>query len=210
MIFLTSCYWTEGKPATSLILQQVTRKRGKMPIVMACVCEENPAAGEQGTGESFCVHLTDWFHEYALERCSRVGKTGLADLKEELAQMAGTAGFSAAGILCVGEWFLLFYRGKQRICLLNSRFLRPNLKEISANTAESIIVMEEGFLQDKVGLLLGTESFYRGISEEEIRNCLAVNAVRNETQVNRRLEELGHFGESQQSGGRAAVLLMTR
>lgn len=210
MNFLTSYHWKEGKPTTSLTLQQVTRQRGRMPVVMACVCEEDPSVGEQDIGERFCVQLTNWFHECVLKRCSRTKKPELDALKAELMQMEETACFSLAGMLCVGERFLLFYRGKQRICLLNSRFLRPNLKELSVNTAESAIVMEEGLLQNKVGLLFGTESFYRGISGEEIRNCLAVDAIRNEVQVSRRLEELGRFGEDRWSGGRAAVLIMTR
>lgn len=210
MNFMTSCYWTEGIPPTSLILQQVTRKWEKMPLVMACVCEEDLPVEDQGAGEHFCIQLTDWFHECVLKRCSRVRKPDPAALKAELTQLTEAARFSVAGILCVGERFLLFYRGKQRIYLLNSRFLRPNLKELSVSTKEGAVVMEEGFLQDKVGLLLGTDSFYRGISEEEIRNCLAVDAVRNEIQAGRRLTELGCLSESRKTGGRAAVLVMAR
>lgn len=210
MNYLTSFYWTEGIPNTSLTLQQATRKRGKMPVVLACVCEEDAMTREQGLGEHFCIQLTDWFYERALEQCSRGKEPDLSVLREELTELASDAGFSAAGILCTGERFLLFYRGRQRICLLNSRFLRPNIKELSANTDRvSALVVEEGILQSKVGVLLGTENFYRGISGEEIRNCLKVDAICDEKRVNRRLLELGHFGESRASGSRAAVLVIS-
>lgn len=208
MRFLTSYYRREEDSRCALTLQQVLRVRGKMPIVLGCVCGE----GVSSEGAAFCMRLTDWFHESALVGCNRRREPDLAPLMEEAASLAA-GNFSVAGMFCVGRRFFLFYRGEQRICLMNRRFLRPNSKVLSRRTDSSgKILMEEGVMQEDVGILIGTERFFDGISEEEFMKCLAVEAVRDQKQAERRLKELGRYNESGNApaDGRAAVFIAVK
>lgn len=195
MRFLTSFYRQGPDPNSALTLQQVLRDRGRMPIVLACVCGESGPGAEKGAGAAFCVKLTDWFHESALVRCGRKREPDLSALMGEVAQMA-EGSFSTAGIFCVGHRFFLFYRGEQRICLLNRRFLRPNIRELSRRTDQTgEFQIEEGSLQGDVGILIGTEGFFHGISREDLAGCLTAEAIGDPGQAERRLEELGRYGE---------------
>lgn len=205
MKFLTSFYQRAEDKNSALTLQQVLRVKGRMPIVLACVCEGS------GGGE-FCMRLTDWFYECALSECSRRNGPESSVLIKGLRSMA-QGDFSVAGIVCAGHQFVLFYRGEQRVCLFNRRFLRPNRKELSDRTDRSgEMCVKEGIMQEEVGLLIGTEGFYRGFSEKELADCLAAGSVEKESQVRRRLEELGHFRERDKRNcdSSAAVLLMTK
>lgn len=217
MRFLTSYYRRGEDPGSSLTLQQVMRVRGKLPIVLACVCGEDGPTEKSKRGAAFCVKLTDWFHDSALIQCGRRKEADLSIMMEEVVRMAEGC-FSVAGIFCLGHEFFLFYRGEQRICLLNRRFLRSNKKELSKSTDPAgALFAEEGVLQGDVGILLGTNAFFDGISSEELTDCLDAHAIKDQAQAERRLKELGCCGEERISFGgendpvgRAAVLVVAK
>ncbi|MCM1046452.1 MAG: hypothetical protein NC417_13180 [Candidatus Gastranaerophilales bacterium] len=217
MRFLTSFYRRGEDRGSSLTLQQVVRVRGKLPLVLACVCGEEGPTEKRGDGAAFCVNLTDWFHESALVSCGGRKEPDLSLMMEEVSRMAKGC-FSAAGIFCLGNQFFLFYRGEQQVCLLNRRFLHASEKRLSENTDPSgALILQEGVLQNEVGILFGTNAFFAGISQEELIGCLDVHAIGNQSQAERRLKELGQFkeernvfgGESSRSG-RAAILVVAK
>ncbi len=208
----TGHYWPRGEKeeGLALTLQQTTRARGALPIVLACVCEEGPGVGRTDGGTRFCMRLTDWFYERALERWSRERMPDLTILSGELSREREEAFFSAAGILCAGQHFLLFRRGRARVFLLNRRFLRPHLKEIDLpREGSGRWALEEGELQQGLGILLETDGFSRGVTGEERLACLAVDERSWGQRLESRLSELGRMGESRGAGG-AAVFVVTR
>ncbi len=212
MKFYTSYYWQPQEGGTSLILQQVSRKKGKETALFACVCteEERPS----GSGGLFCRQLVDWFHEEALALWHKREEEIPEKLKKKLTYMGAEPGMqpwqlSVAGILCLGEAFVLFYQGKQRIYLLNQGLCGAHGRLISQeNTQESGgMYFQEGILEPAVGLLLATEPFYRGLTQDMLVQCLGGEKEVCDEWIFRRLRELGDFQEKQSGRNAGAVFL---
>lgn len=219
MELFSTYYWQRGENATSLVLQQVICKEGRVPVLLACVCTENRQEDGmmvKGTGGRFCGRLADWFHEEFLPGCLKGAALDMGTAGLGLRQMAAsavreerTAGLSVAGILCAGEHFLLFYEGEQRIYLLNTRFSRSSAKCLTGHTETGILCVQEGIMQQNIALLLATEPFYRVIPEQTWKECLSVHDIREEGRAGKRLAELGEYGERQGGAHMGAVLLVS-
>lgn len=195
MRFLTSYYCQEREPdrenGISLTLQQIRMKRGRDSLVLACVCDSR----------DFCGQLVDFFHEEVLTDYSRKGCMDWNAVFHKLQKMAphksdGEEGFSCSGILCMGEEFLLFGQGKQRIYLFNRGFQKARIKML---LGESALKLYRGIMEPEVSLLLATEPFYEHLTEQMLRDCLG-GGIRDDRQASLYLRELGKYGEEQ--GGR--------
>ena len=188
----------EGAPgAVSLLLQHV--KCGKIPVCLACVCK-----AEEPQGVSYpASQLLEWFYKTGIRLCAggddrnfRRVKAGLRAMLEEWEKRPGDCAeavrkqvWHISGILCAGARFLLFYHGKQRIYVINTKFLRPHLKCL-ASEADSLC-MESGILEPGIGILLATESFFDQVTEEMVRECLAQRDLCTQTRADKHLWELG-------------------
>ncbi|MCM1325939.1 MAG: hypothetical protein NC094_06085 [Bacteroidales bacterium] len=192
MRFLTGYYWQEQeRNRTSLTLQQIRMKKNEDSILLACVCESR----------DFCAWLTDWLHEDILAVYKRKNCVDWDKVSEDLQRMK--AGFSCAGILCMGEEFLLFGQGKQRIYLLNRGFQKAHIRKLTGTGAftnqKQMPKMHRGMMEPGVSLLLATEPFYTALTEQMLGDCLGGD-IREERQGAACLRELGQYGEER--GGR--------
>lgn len=196
MRFLTSYYCQEREPdrenGISLTLQQIRMKRGRDSLVLACVCDSG----------DFCGQLVDFFHEEVLADYGRKGCVDWSVVFHKLQSMAphksdGEEGFSCSGILCLGEEFLLFGQGKQRIYLLNRGFQKTRIKMLLGEAA--VLKLYRGIMESEVSLLLATEPFYEHLTEQMLRDCLG-GGIRDDRQASLYLRELGKYGEER--GGR--------
>lgn len=186
--------------------------------------KESAYTEEDSAGAYMTGRLLDWFYKKALGLCKRglwpkmkaaekslMGE--IAEIEEELALWkAGKGGRgldSVTGILCVGSSFLLCSRGHQRTYAMNTRFLRPNLRLLTGESTSWQI--RRGILQPGIGIVLGTESFYRGLTEEMVRECLEIEALSEVLRLEKRLQELGETENGNgRMEGKGAVLFCTR
>lgn len=114
-----------------------------------------------------------------------------------------------AVFLCIEDIYIIFRRGRTGICLINTTFGRVCLRRIGTRAEKSGMAMELGRLQADVGLLLGTESFYRHIADSMIREGLSVREIYTEKQMERHLAELAGEAERRGGAGMGAILLRT-
>ena len=224
MHIFTSHYYQQGRNYSTLLLQQYQYRH--MPICLICLSHgENESQGKAGA--YFTGRLLQWFRGQSLGRLVKSPENRLLTLQDQLRELIectdaelkncsfGSAekNMDLAGILCVGEDFLLFFRGQQKICLLNRSFGRSHIRCFSEEMTDDIgcaLVLRQGILQRDVGLLLATESFCGHMAEQELRECLHVETVLSEEQAERHLRELAGRGERQNGRNMSAALLLTR
>ncbi len=232
MEYVSAYFWQqEEEERTALVLQQLFYGRKKLPVLFACVCTsdkemENIYANKGDVGNLaayFNERLAAWFWQEGRKRCVKRNGANISlmennlcitiqaierEIREYAMQKLGREFWkmSFAGIIAVGEYFLSFGQGKCRICLLNTRFDRPNAEWLW-NGEE--LVIESGIMQRRIGLLLATEDFYKIPGEQQLQECLAVKELAWTKGLQRRLKELGE--RSEEKGGRqmGAVLMLT-
>lgn len=221
MKYLTSYYWQqEEKSRTSLVLQHLVYRWGKVPVLFACLC----SAEEEREHSYFAEQLSAWFQNTGREllMTNRENEAQIiaqiyaviAQIDKELADNRqirhdiSKAKLSVAGILCVADCYFFFYRGRIKAYLLNERFGRASCRKITEENCEELQILS-GTMEKNIGLLLATEDFGKGLSEVQIRECLAVKALTGTRTCERHLQELGQVSE--ENGGRhmGAVLLVT-
>lgn len=213
---------------SSLVLQQLVYRRRKVPVLFACVC----SVEEEDRGNSyFAEQLLSWFHSKGRELLM-VNRDNAAEVKihlqevisqidEELAEnrrylsLCSKTPVSVAGMVCVGDSYVLFSRGSQKIYLLNYRFLQANCRrlmdaergEVQENSKQ--LRMISGRMEQNIGLLLATADFGKGLEEAQIRECLEIKDLAKADACTQHLQELGQV--SVQNGGQhiGAVLLVT-
>jgi hypothetical protein len=96
-------------------------------------------------------------------------------------------------MLTIGNRIWLLWRGNVRGYLLNCRFSRPHIRLLTKMQAGGECVRPEtvsGRLQKGVGILLCGPDFPNNMSDELLRDCLAVQEIETEKQISRRLKEL--------------------
>lgn len=208
MQYLTTYYWQQGEHnATSLVLQQVYLKKTKTPMVLACICTDT-TVGDRG--RRFAIGLTDWFYATGLPLCDRGGKKVEKALSDSLERYLAKNDLQSrmAGVLCVGHSLWMFRQGGQEICLLNTRNLRPNCRDMGTEEKEADrISFQRGSIERGVGILLATEGLYRQISREVLAECLDMGKLRSQSRLDKRLRELGCKGEAQGGMDMGAILL---
>ena len=218
--FITSMYWQQGRNDSALLLQHYKYKG--VPLCFACICAgEGEAKGRAGaylTGQ-----LLSWFRALPLSRMAGNPEKRLPGLETALAErierskkelrrrgLLQEGGMNYSGILCVGDYFLLFREGSCQVCLLNQRFDKGHFERIGEERIpEGDGFFRQGILQRGIGLLLATESFCSRLKDREFEECLHVKTVQTREQADRHLLELSCRAE--ELGGRhmGAVLLLT-
>lgn len=224
MQYFTSYYFQSDEiNASSVLLQQVCHKRRKLPVVLACVCEENTRfrakdSCEYKYGIVWLRNMADWFYGSCLPLCSHNGERGSETIFDNLLEYMNkippypgeNTAISSAGILCVGDSFLLFRQGTQRISLLNTRNHRPYCHEIKMQQGNKKgMDFLTGILQRRVGILLATEGFRNCVPDKRREECLNVQEMRTQERVERRMRELGIYAEEQGGTDLGAILIVT-
>lgn len=225
MNLITAVYWQALQNHSALLLQQCQYKC--IPICLFALCSgQNESQGKAGayvTGQ-----LLQWFRGQPFNRLARNPDKYFPSLEEHLEHFLGqldgdliSSGLAPhmqfipiSGIFSVDDHFLLFSSGGQKIFSLNKNLGHGHVQcltdsiENEKTTAGSLNI-RQGILQRKVGLLFVTDTFSQQLTEQDIRECLYVDELCGEDQMQRRLRELGRRGEA--FGGRdmAAGMLLT-
>lgn len=219
----TGCFQSESgqkcEPSGSgalLILEKITRKKGKLPLVFACVLQNAPRSAED--------LWRRWFWERALPLCERGDAERcveriLADFAGHFAEYSGIFGaademsrepegiFSMAALFVMGNECFYAWRGATDIRLLNDCFGRLHMRRLAPQSDE--LCCRRAVLESGVGVLLGSAAFFEYLPEPVLKECLAVQELRGQGRVERRLTEAA--GEAKRRGAAdfAVVMLVT-
>lgn len=128
---LMTGYYRQKEDSTALLLQQYVC-RG-VPVCLGCICGgEGREAGI--AGGLFTGGLLEEFRRFRLLKAVEKREKFLGKMERQLYESRERCGafgdFWTAGILCIGERFLLFSEGAARIVLCNAGFGRPAMQEI--------------------------------------------------------------------------------
>lgn len=226
MNFFTTTYWQAGQNHSALLLQQYRYRYTPICLIAVCAgCDEAQGkAGAYLTGQ-----MLQWFRQLSFKQLARnpdgylsTLETSLYVLLKQLDTELISCGLISqetflhlSGILCSDDHFLLFTRGKQYIYLLNKGFGQSCLQSLSdemtaGQTSPDELILRQGKLQQDVGLLFGTDTFCKQLTDRELRECLYVEELQGQNQVTRRLRELGYRAETLGGGDMAAALLLAR
>lgn len=160
------------------------------------------------------TNLADWFYESGLSVCGRVGHRAMKEagssLKRCLCSMPyGQKGPQLSGVFCVGSSLYLFGRGGMKIRLLNTQNQHSHsLELVLGDVSGKEFIFREGMIQRGVGILLATNSFYEKVPEEYLKECLKVRELHSQRSVERRVRELGAYGENRGGRDMGAILLV--
>lgn len=212
MEFMTG-YYRQKEDSTALLLQQYVC-RG-VPVCLGCVCGgESREAGI--AGGSLTGRILEEFRKLSLLRAVKKQPECLKKMERQLYKCWESCvvpqDFWIAGLLCIGEGFLLFFEGAVKIALCNTGFGRPALHEIGgSDDAEGAgLQLQQGSMEDGIGILLASESFYGNIPREDMQSCLWVKDINDAGQTQRRLQELGRMAERRGGRQMGALLLEVR
>lgn len=128
---LMTGYYRQKEDSTALLLQQYVC-RG-VPVCLGCICGgEGREAGI--AGGLFTGGLLEEFRRFRLLKAVEKREKFLGRMERRLYESRerceAFGDFWTAGILCIGERFLLFSEGAARIVLCNAGFGRPAMQEI--------------------------------------------------------------------------------
>lgn len=226
MNFHSATFWQAGENHSALLFQHYCYQDIAACLLVLCEgkSEARGRAGAYLTGQ-----LLRWFRRLPFGRLARNPEKAVRILGNKSKRLLGRLdkeledgglicpeeSLPVSGILCVDDRFFLFFRGGQKIFLLNRSFGRGSIRCLSdgLRTDEGqacAVTVRQGILQQDVGILLATESFCRSLTESEIRECLYVDELWGEEQIRRRLSELGRRGESLGNKDMAAGILLSR
>ena len=206
MKFISGYVWQQDTDHTaceqSVVLQQVRTERE--PVLLAGIWE-----GEAVAGGYFSEQLVDWFYQSAIGLLQRKGREGIMEkalmqvlnrVTSELynngrgSEMLST--LSYAGMLAAGNRIWLFRKGMSKGYLVNRRFQNSHISPIfrgkvhPSYTDAMIQELTIGEMQKGLGVLLCGEGFLDRLEQDDIKNCLAVQDVMGERQIEKRLREL--------------------
>lgn len=210
MEFMTG-YYRQKEDSTALLLQQYVCHG--VPVCLGCICGgEGRGAGI--AGGLFTGRILGEFRRTSLLWAVKRRQECLRRMERQLYRcrksITAPPDFWTAGILAVGEEFLLFHEGAVRIALCNTGFGRPALQEIGGNDPlrGMGLQLQRGSMETGIGVLLASESFYGHIPGEDMRSCLWVKDIRKPGQTQKRLQELGRMAERQGGRQMGALLLV--
>jgi len=234
MEYHTAYFWQDSeRNLSSLALQQVYHKGKKLPVVFACVgwSEEDVSGTEPGsgkTGEGSCqdrempaskpsakvvAALMDWFYTRGLQQCMKKGEGGIYQVGRMLHRQLTVHHNDATlvGILGVGKRLCIFNLGNAFVRVLNLQKGVAYSKELRlAEGDKHGIGIQYVLMEPEVGVMLGTDGFWKGIAEVCVEECLNVKELDGKIRVEKRLRELGKQGELRGGTHMAALLLVTR
>ena len=206
MKYITGYLWNRG--SDSVLLQQV--KAWQARIAFGWIAD----GGE--TGAMLTGQVKAWFEEDGIQLCKKGREESLTESLRRQLQNFRTGKTSYAGIILQGEMFWMFQKNEMKIWVLNSRFQKSHMREMTERIREE---GEKGILtgriQKGVGILLETGSLCEMLQKEEIKECLAVSDIRADDQLKRRLKELDRLAmerrkeEGEEERGSSAIYIKT-
>lgn len=227
MQFLSTDYWQQaGDGNASGLLQQQYVCEG-VCVHFSCVCQGQD--GDARAGGYMTEQLLRWFRGLSLKRLARKPEKALREseaglrriilrVDDELAAVGQEAGCewtptvedretAIAGIFCVGEEFIYFCRGEQRIYFINTGFGRAHIRRLGIMESDELF-FQRGTLQPDIGLLFAVGSFWEYVTEQMMKEGLAVWDVVTEEQMRKHLNELGE--EARRQGGKDMAAIFVR
>lgn len=207
----SAIYRQNGGSRTSILLQQVTRKKDSCGIMLTCICTmEKPYASVRS---KLCERLLCSFREdilaenaVSMAECRHTIEKIL--INEAVDCRKDMSKYSYSGMLCIDSEVLLFAAGDQRIYLINSAFMRPHISLVLGEGDYYTPQIEQAEIEKEAGVLLGTEPFYEYMDESLVRDCLFVRGDKDGTRMERHLNEYGRYMES--LGGRDMGAVIVR
>lgn len=221
MNMCSQCLWEKKGSVditpVSVVLQQVSSRRKNS--LLACVCEGLGEGKEAATQSGyFTERLVEWFHgEFLKKLLERGRETEIKKaLEEELeksmreleryARKKGGIRIQYSGILIRDNQCWIFNRGSIGLVLFNRRYNKEHIRNIGV--LEEKIVWE-GRVQKNVGLLLGSDSFCKVFTNEELLDVLFRDKRCEEEQIGKRLKALWREGEMRGLETAGAVFIRT-
>ncbi|MCD7836018.1 MAG: hypothetical protein LUG83_05130 [Lachnospiraceae bacterium] len=194
----SSAFYRQCGGRTAILLQQVVRKKDSCGILLACVCTSEKM--ENKGRPELCDRLLCMFREELLtgnacgaaEYSNNIEKLLRAEADE---YRRGFSKCSYSGILCIGDEALLFAAGRQRIYLINSAFMRPQISLIMGEGDFLTPRILRAGLEQGVSVLLGTEPFFEYMDEGLIKECLFIRGDMDGIRTERHLREYGRYME---------------
>ncbi len=185
MRFLTG-YFCCANLHSALVLQQLMRQKGSLPIVFAFVWEAGGCREEDNNDAA--REMTEWFYEKALQGCARGTAADCVDIvgKKFWAKSQEIKGEFAA-LFAVGSECFYAWKGDVQIQLLNLRFHKLHKKSLTY--LSETLCMERAQMEAGVGVLLGSDRLFAHLSERLLKECLAVDTLQSNKQVERHLRE---------------------
>ncbi len=214
MHFFATHFWrAQEGGGSSLVLQQVYHRRKKIPIVLACICNNGRVDGSLAKG------LIHWFYGEGLKLC-RKGERGIdsiergfvAYVEQALAEeRGGGAKPELIGMLLVGQCFVMVQKGGLGAKLLNQKNHRSHCRSfVGREVPGEEISVRRGRIQKGVGVLLTTAVFDEGIGDVTVEECLEVRSLRSQERLERQLRELGTAVAAKGAGCVGAVLIVAQ
>lgn len=221
MKFLSGYLWKQEEEIegrrTSLLLQQAGEKKNE--VLLGCICESKieeirdvKIESTEDVSYYFSGQLLQWFYKKGIylykakdEQLRQKLAKELKRIKQEWNCYEGKKGkktvYSITGILVTSNDFCLFYNGNIRAYLINQRFWKSHIRLLTSNTLEQEkMQFISGRLQERLAILIGTDSFYSNLTEKQIADCFTVREVFTERQVENRFLEL--YEESIKQGNK--------
>lgn len=203
-------YYRQREGCMALLLQHYIC--GGVPICLGCACGGD-SSGAEAAGGLFTGRLLGEFRGLSLREAVRKPERALRKMERAVYRCRENCpaprDFRMAGILCVGESFLLFFQGGMRILLCNTGFGRPALREIG-ETGKAEPELRRGIMETGIGILLASDSFCESLPPESLQGCLSVRDIRDPRQTQKRVRELGSAAEERGGRNMAAILLEVR
>lgn len=201
MDYLCAYVWQQEESGSSLVLKHLVFHQGKMSVVLGCL-----AQGEEKV-DFFVESVTDWFHEHGIGAFQR--EEGIKEFEvfwqKQLARKAEELE-GVAILLCVGENFIILAKGNIKIWLLNNRFGRGHHRELSSQMGQANGLICKGSLESGIGILIADEVFFKGLSEQEIMDCLNPEILKEQVKVQKHLSEVAQVAGK--SGKHPAAMLI--
>lgn len=226
MNFITATYWQSARNNSTLLLQQYQYKHTPLCLITLCdgQNEDQGKAGAYLTGQ-----LLQWFRGLPFSRLIRDPDRSLSTLETQLENLLSQLrndliscgllslmqALPLSGIFCFDDMFLIFGKRNHPIYLLNKGFGQSRIQNlyselISEQDSSDSLVLRQGILQQDVGILFVTETLCGQLTEQEIQECMYVEEIHTEDQVNRHLQELGSRAEGLGGRNMAAAFLLVR
>lgn len=206
-------YYRQREESAALLLQHYVC--GGVPVCLGCICGGD--SREAGiAGGLFTGQLLREFRRFSLWKAVRRPGKSLRKMERAIYRNRencfASCDFWMAGILCLGEKFLIFSEGSTKTFLCNTGFGRPALCEIGerGRTEEQPLQLQWGCMEPGIGILLASDSFCENIPPEGLLNCLAVKDINDSRQTHKRVQELGCAAERRGGRNMAALLLEVR
>lgn len=175
-------------------------------------CEMEEALSPKPAAKAV-ADLMDWFYARGLQLCIKKGEDGIYQVGRILRRqfIASKIDISLVGMLGVGRRLCIFHVGNTSVRVLNLQKGVAYSKELQlTGGGKHGIGMQYAFMEPGIGVMLGTDGFWKGVSHMCVEECLNVKELDGQFRVEKRLWELGKQGELQGGTDMAVVLLVTK